>query len=553
MRTPSLTSPAKAIAGRLAAFRPTVSQESLAVASGVLFATFYNTAFFQAARQTGAFDGWPGTMAATSLWAIIAASTSLLLGLVLIRPAAKPLLAAVVLLAAACSYYMGEYTVHIDDDMMRNILRTDLKEASELATWSFAGHLLIYGLLPAVLLWRLNIPRLPLLRSLARRAALIGLAVTVMVLSIVACSQQVFPLLRNHKDLRSLITPGNALVALGRVAFDRKQPAREARTPAGIDARVLREPHARPRLLVIVVGETVRAQNWGMNGYARQTTPKLAALSPFNFSDVTACGTSTEVALPCMFSLHGRHDYDRTRIEGTESVLHVLDRAGIPVMWRDNQTGCKGVCEGLPFESFRHEKDPAHCVEDTCYDDILLRNIDGLLDALEGDAVLVLHQLGNHGPNYAKRYPGRFGAFEPACRSADLSRCSRDEIVNAYDNAIAFTDDVLARLIARLSKVERHATAMLYVSDHGESLGERGIYLHGMPYAIAPEEQKKVPMALWMSPAFGQEMKLSPACVRERAALPASHDNLSHTILGLMRIETRDYLRHLDLLAACTL
>jgi lipid A ethanolaminephosphotransferase len=300
-----------------------------------------------------------------------------------------------------------------------------------------------------------------------------------------------------------------------------------------------------------VVGETVRAQNWGLDGYSRQTTPELARLAPINFRQVQACGSSTEVSLPCMFSPWGRGQYDRDRIESSQSLLHVLDHAGVATLWRDNQTGCKGVCEGLPFESFEHARVPGPCTEEGCLDEVLLDGLDAKLQASRGDTVIVLHQLGNHGPAYFRRYPERLRRFTPACETDDLSRCTQQEIVNAYDNAVLYTDEFLARTIGWLSRQHDHDAALLYVSDHGESLGEHGLYLHGVPYAIAPQAQLHVPMVAWLSPAFASARGIDVGCMRTRGEAPASQDSLFHSVLGLMQVRTPEYRQSLDLFSSC--
>ena len=309
---------------------------------------------------------------------------------------------------------------------------------------------------------------------------------------------------------------------------------------------------------MLVVGETARAANWGLNGYARQTTPRLAARSDVvSFQSVTSCGTNTEVSLPCMFSALGRRHYDEERIRGSESLLHILQRVGIQVFWRDNQSGCKGVCDGLPSELISAATAPAACNGARCLDEGLLQGLEERLQRQFGaaagvDQLVVLHQLGNHGPAYDSRYPDAFRRFGPVCATADLHQCSREQIVNAYDNALLYTDHVLANAIESLQgQSATHDTALLNVTDHGESLGENGLYLHGMPYAIAPEVQTRVPMLLWLSPGFTQRQRLDLACVRARATQPASHDNLFHTLLGMLSVDTKLYVPDADLLLAC--
>ena len=271
-----------------------------------------------------------------------------------------------------------------------------------------------------------------------------------------------------------------------------------------------------------------------------------------NFAQVTSCGTNTEVSLPCMFSLQGRRNYDEDKIRGSESLLNVLERAGLRVLWRDNQSGCKGVCTGVETQKLDSAKVPGLCDGERCFDEILTHDLDQVLADRQGNLVIVMHQLGNHGPAYYKRYPEAFRRYTPECETPDLAKCERETVVNAYDNAILYTDHVLAKTIDFLkAKSATYDTAMLYVSDHGESLGENGLYLHGVPYSIAPKVQVEVPMTLWVSPGYAQSFALDTDCLRQRAAQPATHDNLFHSLLGMLDVRTSIYDAGLDVAAQC--
>jgi len=253
-----------------------------------------------------------------------------------------------------------------------------------------------------------------------------------------------------------------------------------------------------------------------------------------------------------MFSHFGRARYDEEKILTHESVLHVLARAGVKVLWRDNQSGCKGVCDGLQVEQMDQARVESLCKDGQCLDEILLRGMDQVLRDHHGNLLVVMHQLGSHGPAYFKRYPLVFKQFKPACESEDLRVCSAAEIVNAYDNSLLYTDFVLGKVIDFLDQAQKtHDTAMIYVSDHGESLGEGGLYLHGMPWAIAPDVQTHVPFVMWLSPALRRSFGLGADCLRAQAKLPASHDNLFHSLLGYFDVQTEAYDRRLDLFAAC--
>jgi lipid A ethanolaminephosphotransferase len=525
-----------------------VTTTQLILAAAAFWTLALNRPFFIAAARTQAAGGAAPWLFVAALGAAMVALYALLLGLVGTRRILKPLLALLTLVGVLAMHYMQAYGVVIDPSMARNALHTDIAETRELLSWRLALDLLLYAALPIALLLPARIAARPWRVRLRERALLLGGAAVVFVLALLWQFQPLAAMSRNHKEMRYLVTPLNTLWSAGSVLAADARGAAQPRQAIGLDAVpgpgwATRE---RPRLVVLVVGETARADNWGLNGYARQTTPQLAALpSLVNFADVTACGTSTEVSLPCMFAPVGRRDYDEARIRGSESLLHVAARAGVAVQWRDNQSGCKGVCDGLPNDKLGAANAPGLCQGDRCWDEGLLRGLDERLTALHGGRttqLLVLHMLGNHGPSYGRRYPPAFERFTPACHNDDLGQCTQGEIVNAYDNALLYTDHVLAELIGRLAS---HAasvdSAMLYVSDHGESLGEKGLFLHGVPYAIAPREQTRVPMVFWASAGFARSAALDGECLRERAQAPLQHDHLFHTLLALLDVKTSLY------------
>jgi lipid A ethanolaminephosphotransferase len=304
--------------------------------------------------------------------------------------------------------------------------------------------------------------------------------------------------------------------------------------------------------MVVVVGETARAANFSLNGYARETNPELAARGVINFEQASSCGTATAVSVPCMFQNVGRDGYKDSMANSREGLLDVLQRAGVGVLWRDNNSGCKGACVREPYEDVSHIEVDAMCDPGECHDEVLLNGLQAYLDSLNHDAVIVLHMKGSHGPAYYKRYPAAFEKFTPVCKSNQLDRCQQAEIVNAYDNSLLYTDHVLAKTIDLLQhNSQRLDTGMLYLSDHGESLGENGIYLHGLPYAMAPSEQTHIPMLMWMSSGLEKRQGIAASCLEAKGKQPVSQDNLFHSVLGLMDVHTEAYHADLDLFRSC--
>ena len=550
-----------------------VALEPLLLAASLFWALGANRLFFAGALKERAL-GQPETWGyALALLLMLVAVNFLLLSLVCTRRSVKPVLALLLVGTALASHFMQSYGAYLDPSMMRNVLRTDVAEARELFSVPLLLTLLLQAVLPLLWLWRVQVAPRPWPRAVAWRLGSMAGALLLLVGALLAVFQPFASAMRNHKELRYLATPANYLWSTGVVLAAQARGAAQPRQPLGLDAHAgpVATQRQRPLLVVLVVGETARAANWGLNGYVRQTTPELAALAAqngqagagtlLNFPQVTACGTNTEVSLPCMFAPVGRRHHDEAHIRGSQSLLHVVARAGVAVHWRDNQSGCKGVCEGLPQDEVASLQLPGLCSEGHCKDEGLLHGLEQRLAlAARPPAagqpapaqLLVLHMLGNHGPSYFRRYPPAFARFQPACGFDDLQKCSRDEIVNAYDNALLYTDHVLASAVAQLQAAAGTVdSVLLYVSDHGESLGENHLYLHGLPYAIAPDTQKRVPMTLWFSPGAPEALGLDMPCLAQRAKQAAAHDHLFHTLLALLDVRTALYEAPLDLAQGC--
>ena len=194
------------------------------------------------------------------------------------------------------------------------------------------------------------------------------------------------------------------------------------------------------------------------------------------------------------------------------------------------------------------------CDGDYCLDDVLLEELDDKLQQLSATTTfIVLHQMGSHGPTYYRRYPDAYKKFLPDCPRSDIQNCTDQELSHTYDNTILYTDHVLNEVIERLQALPRgYQTAMVYVSDHGESLGENGVFLHGLPYAFSPTEQTHIPMITWFSDAFNQDRGLKKECLMNLAdSATFSHDHLFHMILSLLHVETSVFEKHNDIVSRC--
>jgi lipid A ethanolaminephosphotransferase len=253
-----------------------------------------------------------------------------------------------------------------------------------------------------------------------------------------------------------------------------------------------------------------------------------------------------------MFSPFTREDYSNTKFRGSENLMDVLKHAGVQTSWYENNTGSKGVAERIKLIDLQDAQDKRYCEGGECLDQILVDSLSKELSEVSGNTTIVLHMTGSHGPAYYRRYPAEFAGFKPDCRSNDFAKCSQEEIVNAYDNSILYTDHILSEVVDLLKAHEdKFASAMIYMSDHGESLGEDGLYLHAAPYFIAPSQQTHIPFITWFAPEYAADTGLDLDCLRKTTAEPSSHDNLFHTVLGMMAVKTSAYHQKLDRFAAC--
>ncbi|MGJ3700548.1 phosphoethanolamine transferase [Variovorax sp. AFSI2.2] len=512
------------------------------------------------ARIGGAPSAYLPTTAAMAV--LVVCATVALLSFTAWSRWMKPLWFAVVLLAAFVQHYMIEYRVVMDPTMIANVLQTDPNEARDLMSWRMAFHVLVVVLLPGLALWRARIVPMRFVSRLWRNAALLLLAVAVALVAAVSMNRQLAPLMRNNIHLRYMMNPVASLYSAGSVLLKPmfKRSRKLIPITAGTALGASYAGQARPPMFVMVVGETARADHFGLNGYARDTTPELAARGVLSYRDVHSCGTNTLASVPCMFSPLGKQGYE-SRKDDYENLVDVLQAAGLAVLWLDNQAGCKDVCTRIPnasaFDSLSSAQKSALCDGEECLDDVMLKGLDARIAALPAErrakgVVLVMHQMGSHGPAYYKRSAPDMKRFLPECKTNALAECGHAELQNVYDNSIAQTDRFLGRTIDWLkAQSNQYDPALLYVSDHGESLGEYGLFLHGVPYSFAPEAQKHVPMVTWFSDGMSQRRKLSRPCMEAGLDAPLTHDNLFHTVLGLMDVGNSTYKPALDALASC--
>ncbi|ATE76264.1 phosphoethanolamine transferase [Pseudomonas frederiksbergensis] len=523
------------------------------VSSAFLLAGF-NLVLWQHLFDITAADG-QGIVMRVAFGLMILAAFNIVLTLLAFRPVMKPVLTLIFLISAGVAYFMSQYGVLIDAGMLRNFAETNATEVRDLLSLKLFVYIVLLGVLPSWLLWKIPVNYRRWHRELLSKVLVSVASVAVIGGVALVNYQGLSSLFRNHHELRLMVVPSNYIGASFGYLREQVVSARQPFAKLGEDAqkKPAWQAHDRKSLTVLVVGESARAENFGILGYDRDTTPKLSKESGLiAFTDVHSCGTETAVSVPCMFSNMGRKDYDASKAKNQEGLLDVLKHAGLEVIWRDNQSGCKGTCDRVTVDDVSNLKDPVLCANSECRDEILLQGMQHFIDTLNKDTVLVLHQMGSHGPEYFKRYPKAYEHFTPVCESNALNNCSRESIVNGYDNTLVYTDHVLSTLIDLLrSNQGKVDTAMLYLSDHGESLGEYNLFLHGTPYMLAPEQQKHVAMMAWFSDSYQKSFSVDTHCLQQNREKPLSQDNLFHSMLGLLEVNSTVYNPGLDMFAGC--
>ncbi|EMS9659930.1 TPA: phosphoethanolamine transferase EptA [Klebsiella aerogenes] len=460
-----------------------------------------------------------------------------------------------ILLSASAQYFIWTFGVVIDRSMIANIFDTTPAESFALLSTQMVIVLGLSGLLMVLVAWWIKV-RKP--ASFWRGAAmrLLNIAVSALLIVLVAALfyKDYASVFRNNKELVKSLSPSNSIVALNSwYAHNRMDNLPLVKIGEDAKQKAVMHNGARKNLTIVVLGETSRAENFSLGGYDRETNPRLKQDDVVYFPKTTSCGTATAVSVPCMFSNMPRAHYDEELAHHQEGVLDILQRAGVQVLWNDNDGGCKGACDRVPHQNVTNLNLSGECIDGECYDDVLFHNLDSYIDNLQQDGIIVLHTIGSHGPTYYNRYPAEFKKFTPTCDTNEIQSCTQQQLTNTYDNTILYVDYVVDKAIKLLqSKQDRFTTSLVYLSDHGESLGEDGVYLHGLPYSIAPDTQKHVPMLLWLSPDYQQRYGVSSQCLQQQAKTnDYSQDNLFSTLLGLLGVDTREYQAKDDLLTPC--
>lgn len=464
----------------------------------------------------------------------------------------KPILVVMIILSNFADFLMLNYGVLVDSTAMQSLLETTMTESRQFFSWHMILPFICFGLAPSLFVYFVRVNRPDLSKRVRKFFGYLILHILAIGVIGAFFYKDYASFFRNNRQVRHMFSPVNVLYESFRYGQRRFFPKDTTFVKIGEDAKHI--SGSRKRFVVFVLGETARADHFSLNGYPRPTNPELAKENVISFKEVTSCGTATATSVPCLFSDLGRSRFNADNSENRENLLDITQRAGYRTEWIDNNTGCKDVCARVENTDMSKLVLPNLCDKNGCFDEVLLKGLANIPTDDGKDHFVVLHMLGSHGPTYYLRYPPTHARFQPSCNTSQLIECSKDQVINAYDNTILYTDHIVAETIRYLKTLTDYDTALVYISDHGESLGENGIYLHSLPYSLAPAEQKRVPMIFWFSDSL---VKNSPGLLEQMNKTKDckwSHDNVFHSMIGFLDIQTHEYKKELDFFnpqAAC--
>lgn len=464
---------------------------------------------------------------------------SLLFEVLCIKQICKLIVIIVLLFSALISFFIDSLQVGITPDIIQSFFNTNASEMRRFLGFDFLKHMLIFGILPSLLIVLIPLRTPSFFKDLIIKLCMILFyASLAFVLWSFILGKNLVYLLTTQHHLQHIIVPISPIRSTVLFHAQKQTPTFKYQQVA-LDAKIQHTPKS--KILILVIGESLRGTQ--LHNYSRNLLPLTQSHSNLiNFSNFKSCGVITAISVPCMLT-HYTHDTytNRHLSKFTDNILDIAQRVGIKTYWLDSNSGSAQNCIG---EVCKRTKEVYYFddLDGAVVDKFL--NISHHLD-LKSNYFFVLHTFGSHGPDYFKRYPKKFEVYKPICKSKNPNLCTKDELINAYDNSILYTDFLIHTLISRLEILQKNFdTSLLYVSDHGESLGEFGNYMHGgFSYALAPKHQTQVGALAW----FGSNFEEKYNHYRAKEALSLSQDFIFHTVLGFFNIKTSVYNKTLDL------
>jgi len=455
-----------------------------------------------------------------------------------IRGALKPLIIFLLITSSFLLYFKNVYGVAVNENIILSftdsIIEKNFSEITDLFSLKLLLYIFFFGILPSLPLFFINI-KFPYFKKEFFLRISSMLIMLILLIGLVAVDYKGVSLtVRENKELNQKTIPHYYMMSLLDIVKDKVRFKKEF----SILEHTTVSLNTNSKITgIIVLGETARADFFSLNGYQKNTNPNLSKINIVNYNNAFSCGTLTKVSLPCMFYLGDYHEFSPVKATNETNLLDIILSTNTDVSWVDNNSGCKHVCDRVKtIELSTKEK--------TNYDEILMDHVDQLISESKNNKnLIILHTAGSHGPKYYKRYPEKFDFFKPSCKSNNPQDCTKEELTHAYQNTILYTDYFLSLLIKRLKQLD-HESFMIYASDHGESLGEHGLYLHGVPRSIAPKEQIHIPWIMWFSDQYKENNDLK--FIDEGTEI--SHEYFPHTILKALKIESTLYKQNKSLI-----
>tara|TARA_B100000809_G_C15119988_1_gene523952 strand:- start:284 stop:1807 length:1524 start_codon:yes stop_codon:yes gene_type:complete len=426
----------------------------------------------------------------------------------------KTLLVLFALINSVSVYFINTYGVIIDKTMIGNILNTNLDESSSFFSLNIVLYLVLLGIIPSILIVKTKFTKVVLPRFLIH----ILLTFVFLVSFVYVNSSKWLWMDKHSKSLGALAMPWSYVVNTYRFYYHQSQQNQEQILLP--DATI---QDNKKSIAVLVIGESARSENFSLYGYEKNTNPLLSKTSNLHSFKAEASATYTTAGVKAILEHKKSNDL-------YEILPNYLFRNGVDVMWRTTNWGEPPV----KIKNYQKRGDlEILCEGEGCdYDEVLLSGLkEQILASTENKILIILHTTTSHGPTYYKKYPAAFNQFTPVCKSVELGKCTQEELINAYDNTILYTDYILATLIEELKQLDEYSSSMFYVSDHGESLGENNLYMHGIPVSIAPKEQLDIPFIVWTSEDSKQ--------LKEKELLTQHH--VFHSVLNFLAIESPIY------------
>ena len=535
--------------------RPSLSRLSFLILFALYIAVILNIAFYRQAFRLLPVDSLHNALVFASMPVVAFSVINIALTLTSFLRLDRLTISLFILVSAAAQYFIMSFGIIIDRSMVTNILDTTPAESFALLSPRMVVVLLLSGALMVLIAWWIKIKApVSAWRNIISRLVSIAVSALLIVFVALLFYKDYASLFRNNKELVKSLSPSNSITAgLSWYSHHRMDNLPLVRIGEDAQQRAQMQNGPRKNLTILIVGETSRAANFSLGGYAHDTNPRLKQDNVVYFPNTTSCGTATAISVPCMFSNMPRQNYDEELAHHQEGLLDIIQRAGIQVLWNENDGGCKGACDRVPHQDVTALNLPGLCIDGECQDEALFHQLEDYINNLQHDGVIVLHTIGSHGPTYYNRYPAAFRKFTPTCDTSQIQTCTQEQLVNTYDNTILYIDYIVDKAIKLLqSKQDKFTTSLVYLSDHGESLGEDGVYLHGLPYSIAPETQKHIPMLIWLSEDYQKRYGVDNQCLQKEAQQKNfSQDNLFSTMLGMTGVSTKEYRAQDDILTAC--